>query len=741
MIGKMSQNAPVPGGTVLLIGFLTAMIALAAPTESRGAGQPSENGGFGGYLGTSGPPLFMPTVPYDSGGYTGKSIAVADLNGDGKLDLVIGNECASSGCTDGASVGVLLGNGDGTFQTAVAYRTGGTSGPFFPVSIAIADVNGDHKPDLVVANGGSNTVAVLLGKGDGTLQPAVTYGSGGMYPVSVAVADVNGDGKPDLFVANECADNNCDGSVGVLLGDGDGTFQPAVTYIAGLYAISVAIADVNGDGKPDLLVATNYLKCNGGLCETSGEVGVLLGNGNGTFRSAVTYDCGGRYPYSLTVADLNGDGKLDLVTADSWSATAGVLMGNGDGTFQAAVTYSSGETPVAAISSVAVADVDGDGHPDLLLTIQSMGSNGNNGGAVSVLLGNGDGTFQAAVEYASGGYQTLGVAVGDVNGDGRPDVLLASQCSFNGMGCGGPINNTRGVVGLLLNNVGAPPTTTSLVSSMNPADVNSVVTYTAVVTSHSGAAVTGMVLFQDGTALISTVPLTNNQAAYSTTYPKNGTHPITATYLGVLNIARGSASPVLTETILTPHPTTTILGTSRSPTFVGQPVTFTAKVTSTYGAIPNGELVRFFDGTTAIGIGATASGVAKFNTSSLAAKTHTIKATYIGDVNFRSSTGKVTQVVNRHPTTTTLKSSLNPSQFGQSVTFTATVIPSGSYALAAKVKFFDGTVGIGSATLSGGVAKLTKSTLAIATHPITAQYLGDSFNDKSTSSVLNQVVQ
>jgi FG-GAP repeat len=124
MIGKMSQNAPVPGGTVLLIGFLTAMIALAAPTESRGAGQPSENGGFGGYLGTSGPPLFMPTVPYDSGGYTGKSIAVADLNGDGKLDLVIGNECASSGCTDGASVGVLLGNGDGTFQTAVAYRTG-----------------------------------------------------------------------------------------------------------------------------------------------------------------------------------------------------------------------------------------------------------------------------------------------------------------------------------------------------------------------------------------------------------------------------------------------------------------------------------------------------------------------------------------------------------------------------------------------------------------------------------------
>jgi len=732
MIRKISRNASVPGGTVLLTGFLTVMIALAALTESRGAGQRSGSGGFGGYSGNPGPRLFVPAVEYDSGGYTGTSIAVADLNGDGKPDLVVGNECASSGCTDGASLGVLLGNGDGTFQAAVAYRTGGTSGPFFPVSISIADVNGDHKPDLVVANGGSNTVGVLLGNGDGTFQAAVSYGSGGMFPVSVAIADVNGDGKPDLFVANECADSTCDGSVGVLLGNGDGTFRTVVTYSSGgTYALSVAVADVNGDGRPDLLVAG----------ATKGAVAVLLGNGNGTFQSAVTYDCGGSYPYSLIVADLNGDGKLDLVTANSSSATAGVLMGNGDGTFQAAVTYSSGEAPVVEISSVGVADVNGDGHPDLLLTTQSMGANGNNGGAVSVLLGNGDGTFQAAVEYVSGGYQTLGVAVGDVNGDGRPDVLLASQCSFNGNDCGGPINKTRGVVGVLLNNVGAPPTTTSLVSSINPADVNSVVTYTAVVTSHSGGAVTGRVLFQDGSASISTVPLTDNQAAYSTTYPKKGTHPITATYSGVLNIAGGSASPVLTETILTPYPTTTSLTTSGSPTFVGQPVTFTAKVTSTHGAIPDGELVTFFDGAAAIGTGATASGVAKFNTSSLAAKTHTIKATYVGDVNFHSSTGAVTQVVNRYPTTTTLKSGTNPSQFGHAVTFTATVTPSGPYAPTGKVKFLDGTVGIGSATLSGGVAKLTKSTLAVGTHPITAQYVGDSFNDKSTSPVLNQVVQ
>src|SRR5260370_740792 len=288
--------------------------------------------------------------------------------GDGKLDLVIGNRCADSGCQSGlSSVGVLLGNGDGTFQTAVSYDSGG--GPFEPAAVAIADLNGDHKPDILVTNAGSSTVGVLLGNGDGTFQPVVVYGSGGLYPASVAVADVNDDGKPDLLVANVCGngDPNCDGTVGVLLGNGDGTFQAAVTYSSG--------------------------------------------------------------------------GRL--------------------------------------AKSVAVADVDGDGHPDILLTTESVGCNGNNGGAVSVLLGNGDGTFQAAVEYFSGGYQLLGVAVGDVNGDGRPDVLLANSCSFNSSDCGGPVNKTRGVVGVLLNNVGAPPTTTTLVSSINPAYINHVVTSTA----------------------------------------------------------------------------------------------------------------------------------------------------------------------------------------------------------------------------------------------------------------------
>jgi hypothetical protein len=176
-------------------------------------------------------------------------------------------------------VGVLLGNGDGTFQPAVAYDTAG----YFATSVAVADVNGDGKPDLLVLNECSEftckkpgSVAVLVGNGDGTFQPAVAYGSGGTFPFSIAVADVNGDGRLDLLVANFCADLPCSqkGLLGVLLGNGDGTFQSAATYATGGYdTYWMAVADVNGDGKPDLL-ATNF--CADSKCTTHGTVSVLL---------------------------------------------------------------------------------------------------------------------------------------------------------------------------------------------------------------------------------------------------------------------------------------------------------------------------------------------------------------------------------------------------------------------------------------------------------------------------------
>jgi len=275
------------------------------------------------------------------------------------------------------------------------------------VSVAVGDFNGDGKLDLAVANislgnPGPISVSVLLGNGDGTFQPAVNY-SAGSYPSSVTVADFNGDGKLDLAVANNGSNN-----VSILLGNGDGTFQPAVDYSAGSNPSSVTVADFNGDGKLDLAVANNG----------SNNVSILLGNGDGTFQPAVEYGAGSN-PTSVTVADFNGDGKLDLAVANNGSNNVSILLGNGDGTFQPDVNFAAGSGP----SSLAVGDFNGDGKLDL-----AVANNGSNN--VSILLANGDGTFQPAVEY-SAGESPSSVVVGDFNGDNKLDVAVANNGNGN----------------------------------------------------------------------------------------------------------------------------------------------------------------------------------------------------------------------------------------------------------------------------------------------------------------------
>jgi hypothetical protein len=212
---------------------------------------------------------------------------------------------------------------------ALDYGSGGTD----PLSVAVADVNGDGKPDLIVANycassscgNTSGIVGVLLGNGDGTFQTVVTYASGGVYARSVAVADVNGDGKPDLILANQCGDTKCatSGAVGMLLGNGDGTFQAAATYDSGgVFTTSVAAADVKQDGKPDLLVGNN---CASSHCDTDSSVGVLAGNGDGTFQAAVSFDSGGQQTESITVVDVNG--TASPISLWATGALAAVVVG------------------------------------------------------------------------------------------------------------------------------------------------------------------------------------------------------------------------------------------------------------------------------------------------------------------------------------------------------------------------------------------------------------------------------
>ncbi len=683
-------------------------------------------------------PIFAPAVTYDSGGQYADSVAVADVNGDSKPDLVVANQCVDANCANG-SVSVLLGNGDGTFQPVVTYGSGGAS----PSSVAVADVNGDSKPDLVVANQcvdancATGSVSVLLGNGDGTFQAPVTYGSGGFFTFSVAVADVNGDGKPDLLVANWCPDaGDCGspnaptmdapvqefGRVGVLLGNGDGTFQAAVVYNSGGYRVnSVAVGDVNGDGKPDLLVVNEFTYFVNG---DGSDVGVLLGNGDGTFQAPVNYISGGWYAFSGAVGDVNGDGKPDLLVTNSGPcelcqrSTVGVLLGNGDGTFQAVVTYVSGGLDAR---SVAVGDVNGDSKPDLVVANQCVDANCATG-SVSVLLGNGDGTFQPAVTYGSGGTNAAAVTVADLNGDGKPDVAVA--------------NYNTSSVGVLLN-ISSSPTTTTLLSSVNPSVSGKPVTFTATVSSSSGGTPTGKVQFLNGTAVLATVRLTSGSAKYTTLKLPPGTNIMTAVYEGDSK-NNGSTSAPVDQFVLAA--TTTTLKSSLNPSVYGQSVVFTATVTSSIGAPPDGETVTFKQGTTVLGAVTMSGGTATFSISTLGVGTKSVTAVYGGDSNFAASTSKaLKQVVNKATTTTTLASSQNPSSLGQSVTFTASVTPQFSGKVTGTVTFYDGATALKTVSMSGGVAKFTTSTLAAGEHSITATYNGSTSFTGSSASLMQTV--
>jgi hypothetical protein len=728
MTRKPAPRAQAHSGVALFIATITILIALVTFAPLTGVGQPSGQSPHpGNRLQPKGPvnassqpssPLFLPAVTYPSGGQFAASVAVADLNGDGKLDVVVANANSNT-------VGVLLGNGDGTFQAPVIYAAGGR----VPVAVVVADVNADGRPDLVLANicaSASNcaigVIGVLLGNGDGTFQRAVTYGSG-VQLSSVAVADLNGDGRLDIV-----ATNKGDNTLGVLLGRGDGTFQSAVSYGSGSngFTWSTAVADVNGDGRPDLIVAAdciNYPTC------TSGAVGVLLGNGDGTFQAAVTYSSGGESgprpeATSVAVADVNGDGKPDLLVGNGFSGTVGVLLGNGDGTFQTAVNYNIGFTP---IRSVALADVNGDGRPDLLVggdiyigTVQH--------GQVGYLLGNGDGTFQPIVTFGSGGNAATSIAPADVNGDGQPDLLAANA-----------EGNTVGV--LLHNGASQSSTNTTLVSSLNPSFVGQAVTFTATVTSPAGTPPNGeIVTFKNGSAVLGTAPLSAGTASLTTSSLPVGTFTITASYGGDATFA-ASTSLALKQVVnpTSKFATSTSLTSSLNPSIYGQAVTWRATVTSSGSVTPTGTVKFTWSGYRIGAATLNSSGIATLTKANLNADAYPLVALYSGDAaNLGSTSAVLNQVVQETTSAATLSSSPNPSTQGQAVTFTAkitspTVTPTGP------VTFTAGKTLLGTAQLSGGKAQLTIPSLPVGSAKVTVTYYGDSNIAKSSAAVTQTV--
>lgn len=551
----------------------------ASPSPMNSLGK-SASDRIGSAQGSQGALSFANPVTYDTAGYGAEAVAAVDVNGDGKPDLVIANGCGSNSSCNTGSVTVLLNNGNGTFAPAVSYSSSG----FVASAVAVSDVNGDGKPDIVVVNNCSSgsplagcttdaNVAVLLGNGDGTFQTTTTYDTDGYVGQSVAIADVNGDGKPDLIVVNRCGSSSTcetsgqspiDSTAAVLLGNGDGTFQTAVTYDTGSPdSEMVAAGDVNNDGNPDLVVANNcYLVAS--ICDPNGyqlgSVSILIGNSTGSFTVTENYLSGVSLTAAVALADLANNGNLDIALSGggaSFGGEVGIFSGNGNGTFQDQTTYSLNSYLVGDIT---IADVNGDGNLDLEVSFVCdiatvPGCTAGPAGA-AVFLGNGDGTFQGAQYFGSIGYSngpSPALAVADFNGDGRPDLVVSANCADNG--CSTNDVAEHSIVGVLINTTVFPnssPSTTVLTASPNPSYVGQSVTFTAtVIPSGSSSTPAGTVSLSTGTTSLGVFSLTGGVAKAQVATLPAGAQTVTATYNGSA-VFTASSSASLSQVVSAP---------------------------------------------------------------------------------------------------------------------------------------------------------------------------------------------
>jgi hypothetical protein len=731
--------------------------------------------GDGTFTATATPPLPFFT-DYTSGG---PYLASGDLNNDGKADVVLSN---------GSSVNIFLGNGDGTFKTGNSYAS---LPPLYSAGyVAISDLDGDGNPDIYVgvANGGlyfgdsysPNQAYALMGNGDGTFQGAPQAVDSGKYSGN-NLGDVNGDGQPDLVTNIPSSNNTASSAFSVQLGTPKGFFNPSATITAPstftLNGVSFtdpgstatyAVADVNGDGKADLvfintgLTALNASDNNMPYGYAYPVLFVALSNGDGTFKTPTPYAFPQLAPSgdfdntlsvsNLQIADFNKDGHNDLIMTynDVEGASFGgpavnaydqgfvVLLGNGDGTFSTTPlltsTYSSntanndGNLPYVS----SVTDLNGDGIPDL--AVLSPAFTITNGTGVSTIqlatyIGKGDGTFKAPVVFPSAS-NLISPVFADFNKDGKLDVAFINAVD----------EVSQGQLEIALGNgdgtFASPTTNLSIFSGagLAVADFNgdgnldlALLGETSGIFYGKGD---GTLMSIDSSGTYGPVDLINlgiGTPAVSVDLNKDGKPDILAGGTTLLNLY-GSAPPFVVLNNLTA--TTVSVGESASTVSAGTSVTFTAGLTPAAGApaAPSGT-VTFLNADAILGAGTVASNQATFTTTALAPGTYNVLAVYEGDSNYAGNFSKpVTLTVTASTavaTTISLASSATSGVAGTSITFTATVTPaSGSTAPTGTVTFLDGTTTLGTGTLAAGVASFTTATLAVGTHSITANYPG-----------------
>jgi hypothetical protein len=660
---------------------------------------------------SNGDGTFTPFGSTYAGVYGAFTLDVTDIDGDGNLDLVVGQ--GQSGLylpppTGQDIIMFLMGNGDGTFQGAPAYphaASGGYHGAF-----AAGDFNNDGNIDVLTTG-----MQLLLGNGKGTLTPQTINTS--VVPSFVAAADINGDGKLDAVTLTTPTDNsgNVNLALVTLKGNGNGTFATPVSYPVGTpspngFFPDLALGDTRATGKPDAVLYEN------------GALYLLENNGDGTFATPVLVDTKNGFQ-SLAVADVNGDGKADIVALTSTPVNSFdntnslvVYISNGDGTFAAPVTLAAS---LSDAQDMIVADVNKDGKPDIVVFLSSTTAGTS---SLTSYLGHGDGTFSVGVNSTLAGSAPGSLAAADVNGDGNLDMLIGACCGNSlasiafGNGDGtfatnygisiGPSTNAVGFADLnndgrldlllvsnqnlitSLNEFGSAsttlaPTTTSLTLSPAAPTAGQSVNFSATVAPSTGSGTpTGTVTFLDGTITLGTGTLSSGTASFPGSLAA-GTHSITASYGGDTtyaasvsaadNLTIGSAPTLApTATQLTASPTTASSGTT---------INFKASVSETSGtATPTGT-VTFSDGSTSIGTGSLAAGVATFSTATLSVGTHNITAAYGGDTANAASTSSPLAITITAATLADFTIALNPSMGsvspGSSATSTITITPSG----------------------------------------------------------------